>query len=368
MKLRFPGRKGEQALSSSESSSEAVSSKKKGASTEIPSGYEDAIIGVQGLKKYFPIRQGFMSSIVSGQTQYVKAVDDISFYVRKGEVFGLAGESGSGKSTTGRLMIRLTDVTAGRIFFKGKDISKLSVRALKPLRKEMQIIFQDPYESLDPRMTIKEIVAEPLRIQGLAKTEAEIDERVKQILTEVEVYPPEEYLYRFPHELSGGQRQRVAVARAFIVNPEFVVADEPVSMLDVSIRAEVLNAMLELVQKRQVSFIYITHDLALAKHVTDRIAIMYLGKIVEMGPTLEVIDNPLHPYTQALIAAIPVPDPNYKRGDLPISGEIPSPINPPQACRFNTRCPYAFSECTQVEPMLIEAEPGHWVACHMVHK
>src|SRR3989454_4891696 len=188
MKLRFPGRKGEQALSSSESSSEAVSSKKKGASTEIPSEYQDAIIGVQGLKKYFPIRQGFMSSIVSGQTQYVKAVDDISFYVRKGEVFGLAGESGSGKSTTGRLMIRLTDVTAGRIFFKGKDISKLSVRALKLLRKEMQIIFQDPYESLDPRMTIKEIVAEPLRIQGLAKTEAEIDERVKQILTEVEVF------------------------------------------------------------------------------------------------------------------------------------------------------------------------------------
>src|SRR6058998_1966124 len=309
--------------------------------TQIPSEYQDAIISARGLKKYFPVKQGFVSSIV-GQQSFVKAVDDVSFYVRKGEVFGLAGESGSGKTTTGRLMLRLTDPTDGKILFNGKDITKLPGRELKPLRRQLQIVFQDPYESLDPRMTIKEIVAEPIRIQRLAKTEDEVDERVKQILTEVEMVPPEEFMWRFPHELSGGQRQRVAVARAFIVNPEFVVADEPVSMLDVSIRAEVLNAMLELVQKRQVSFIYITHDLALAKHVTDRIAIMYLGKIVEMGPTLEVIDNPLHPYTQALIAAIPVPDPNYKRGDLPISGEIPSPLNPPMACRFHTRCPYAF--------------------------
>ncbi|TMI68723.1 ABC transporter ATP-binding protein [Candidatus Bathyarchaeota archaeon] len=336
--------------------------------SQLPSEYQDALIGVIGLKKYFPVRQGFLSSIVSGQTQYVKAVDDVSFFVRKGEVFGLAGESGSGKSTTGRLLLRLTDITDGRVFFKGRDISKLAPRQLKPLRKEMQIIFKDPYESLDPRMTIKEIVAEPLRIQGIAKSEAEILERVKQILSEVEVVPPEEFLQRFPHELSGGQRQRVAVARAFVVNPEFVVADEPVSMLDVSIRAEVLNSMLELVQKRQVSFIYITHDLALAKHVCDRLAIMYLGKIVEMGPTDQVIMNPLHPYTQALIAAVPVPDPDYRRGNLPISGEIPSPLNPPQACRFHTRCPYAFPECTTLEPPLIEAEPGHFVACHMVHK
>src|SRR5436309_3924426 len=336
--------------------------------SKIPSEYQDALIGVIGLKKYFPVRQGFLSTIVSGQTQFVKAVDDVSFFVRKGEVFGLAGESGSSKSTTGRLLLRLTDITDGRVFFKGRDIAKLSPRQLKPLRKEMQIIFQDPYESLDPRMTIKEIVAEPLRIQGIAKSEAEILERVKQILSEVEVVPPEEFLQRFPHELSGGQRQRVAVARAFVANPEFVVADDPVSILDVSIRAEVLNSMLELVQKRQVSFIYITHDLALAKHVCDRLAIRYLGKIVDMVPSDEVIMNPLHPYTQALIAAVPVPDPDYRRGNLPISGEIPSPLNPPQACRFHTRCPYAFSECTTLEPPLIEAEPGHFVACHMVHK
>src|SRR5215467_10816349 len=328
----------------------------------------DAVISVENVKKYFPIKKGFLSSIVSGENLFVKAVDDVSFYVRKGEVFGLAGESGSGKTTTGRLMLRLADVTGGRVFFKGRDITKLSQKELKPLRKEMQIIFQDPYESLDPRMSIKEIVAEPIRIQGLAKTEDEVDERVKKILTEVEIFPPEEFMWRFPHELSGGQRQRVAVARAFVVDPEFVVADEPVSMLDVSIRAEVLNSMLELVQKRQVSFIYITHDLALAKHVCDRIAVMYLGKIVEMGPTQEVIDNPLHPYTQALIAAIPVPDPTYKRGDLPISGEIPSPLNPPIACRFHTRCPYAFQECTEAEPPLVELEPGHWAACHMVRK
>jgi len=335
---------------------------------EIRSEAQDSVVEVRNLKKYFPIKRGFFSSVISGENLFVKAVDDVSFYVRKGEVFGLAGESGSGKTTTGRLMLRLTDVTDGKVLFKGRDITKIGSKELKPLRREMQIIFQDPYESLDPRMTIKEIVAEPVRIQGIAKTEEEVEERVKKILTEVEIFPPEEFMWRYPHELSGGQRQRVAVARAFIVDPEFVVADEPVSMLDVSIRASVLNVMLELVQKHQVSFIYITHDLALAKHVCDRLAVMYLGKIVEMGPTQRVIDNPLHPYTQALIAAIPVPDPNYKRGDLPISGEIPSPLNPPLACRFNTRCPYAFSECTELEPPLIEVEPGHFVACHMVTK
>jgi len=324
------------------------------------------IIEVEGLKKYFPIKRGFFTTVISGESVSVKAVDDISFFIKKGEVLGLVGESGSGKTTTGRLIVRLADPTEGRIRYKGKDISKLSSREMKPLRKEMQIVFQDPFESLDPRMIIKDIVAEPVHIQKVAKTEAEVEERVKQILREVELVPPEEFMYRFPHELSGGQRQRVAIARAFILDPEFIVADEPVSMLDVSIRAEILNLMLSLVQRRGSSFLYITHDLALSRHICDRIAVMYLGKLVELGETDTVIRKPLHPYTQALIAAVPVPDPSSKRIGEVISGEIPSPINPPSGCRFHTRCPYAHTRCAEEDPPLIEVEKDHWVACHLV--
>ncbi len=327
---------------------------------------EGAIVEVEGLKKHFPIKRGFFTAIVSGENVSVKAVDDISFFIKKGEVLGLVGESGSGKTTTGRLVLRLADPTAGTIRYKGKDISKLSAREMKPLRKEMQIVFQDPFESLDPRMLIKDIVAEPVRIQKIAKTEEEVEERVKQILREVELVPPEEFMYRFPHELSGGQRQRVATARAFILDPEFVVADEPVSMLDVSIRAEVLNLMLALVQKRGASFLYITHDLALSRHICDRIAVMYLGRLVELGDTDAIITRPLHPYTQALIAAVPVPDPSHKRLGGVISGEIPSPIYPPSGCRFHTRCPYAHTRCVQEDPPLIEIEKNHWAACHLV--
>jgi len=328
--------------------------------------HDDAIVEVEGLKKHFPIKRGFLNTVFSKEDIVVRAVDGISLFVKKGEVLGLVGESGSGKTTTGRLILRLADPTEGTIRYKGKDISKLSSKELKPLRKEMQIVFQDPFESLDPRMLIKDIVAEPVRIQKIAKSEEEVEERTKQILREVELVPPDEYMYRYPHELSGGQRQRVAVARAFILDPEFIVADEPVSMLDVSIRAEILNLMLALVQKRGASFLYITHDLALARHICDRIVVMYLGKIVEFGETSTIIRQPLHPYTQALIAAVPMPDPAARRTKAVISGEIPSPIDPPPGCRFHTRCPYAHTRCTLDDPPLIEVEKDHWVACHLV--
>lgn len=326
----------------------------------------NVIVSAKGLKKYFPVKRGFFETLFSRAGVFVKAVDNIDLFIGKGEVFGLVGESGSGKTTTGRLLLRLTDPTEGIIEYKGKDISHLSPRELKPMRREMQIIFQDPFESLDPRMLVKDIVAEPLRIQKIARSEAEVEERVKQILREVEMVPPEEFMPRFPHELSGGQRQRVAVARAFVLDPEFIVADEPVSMLDVSIRAEILNLMLALVQKRGASFLYVTHDLALARHMCDRIAVMYLGKIVELGDTDMIISRPLHPYTKALIAAVPVPDPSSKRTGEVISGEIPSPIDPPPGCNFHTRCPYAHTRCTSEVPGLVEVEKGHWVSCHLV--
>jgi oligopeptide/dipeptide ABC transporter ATP-binding protein len=330
-----------------------------------PNSDEGSLVQVEDLTKWFDLKTGLLKSIVSRETPHVRAVDGITFDIRRKEIFGLAGESGSGKTTTGRLIVRLLEPTRGKILFKSQDITSLPDRSLKPLRRKMQIVFQDPYESLDPRMSVKEIIAEPLRVQKVCKTEDELLERVKDILREVELVPPEEYLYRFPHELSGGQRQRVAVARAFVLQPELVVADEPVSMLDVSIRAEVLNLMVNLVEKHGTSFLFITHDLAVSRHMCDRLAIMYLGQIVESGTTDQVIENALHPYTQGLIAAVPVPDPSIKRTGDVISGEIPSPVNPPAGCRFHTRCPYAHSRCVVEMPRLVELEKGHKVACHL---
>jgi len=328
---------------------------------------EDIAVEVKDLKKWFPVRQGFLQTLLLREQSFVHAVDKISFEIKKGEVFGLAGESGSGKTTTGRLLLKLIEPTSGTIHFKDEDITTLSEKETKQLRRKMQLIFQDPYESLNPRMTINDILSEPLRVQNVMKTEAEIKARVNEILETVDLMPPEEFILRFPHELSGGQRQRISIARAFILNPDFIIADEPVSMLDVSIRADILNLMLDLAEKFNVSFLYITHDLALARHMCDRIAIMYLGQIVEMGPVEEIVYESLHPYTKALIDAVPVPDPTAERIKVVIKGEIPSPINPPSGCRFHTRCPVAMEICPREEPALIDVGKGHWVACHL-HK
>lgn len=324
------------------------------------------IIEAKDLKKWFPVRKGFMSTLFSRKSLFLHAVDGVSFHVNRNEIFGLVGESGSGKTTTGRLLLRLIEPTSGKIMFEGTDLTELSETQMKAFRRKMQIVFQDPYESLNPRMTVDSIVSEPLRLLHLEPQEDALLKRVRNVLEAVELIPAEEFMFRFPHELSGGQRQRVGVARALVVNPTFIVADEPVSMLDVSIRAEILNLMYDLVGKFHTSFLYITHDLALARHICDRFAVMYLGKIMEMSDTEKIIYEPLNPYTEALIEAVPVPDPDAKRGARVIKGEIPSPVNPPSGCRFHTRCPrYIGDICRTKEPELVDVGGGHMVACHL---
>jgi len=326
---------------------------------------QDSLVVAENLTKWFPVSMGFFSTVFARKQLFVRAVDEVSFDIKKGEIFGLVGESGSGKTTTGRLVLRLIDATKGKISFKGEDITSLPESKLKPLRRKMQIIFQDPYESLNPRMTISDILSEPLTVQGVASA-SEIESKVRTVLSDVELVPPDEFLFRYPHELSGGQRQRVATARAFTLSPEFVVADEPVSMLDVSIRGEILNLMTHLVEKYGASFLYITHDLAVTRHMCDRIAVMYLGKMMEKGVSEKIVYEPLHPYTRALIAAVPEPDPTLKRSEVVIKGEIPSPVNPPPGCRFHTRCPIAEDLCRKKEPPLQDHGDGHLAACHLI--
>jgi peptide/nickel transport system ATP-binding protein len=326
---------------------------------------DEEFIKVENLKKHFPVRTSLLGSLRRGETPMVKAVDGISFTIEKGTIFGIVGESGSGKTTAGRTVLRLVEPTSGSISINDVDIIKADKEEMKAHRREMQLIFQDPFESLNPRMTIYETVVEPLEIHKIGGTEEDRRKLVATALEEVQLIPPEDFLFRFPHELSGGQRQRVAIARALILRPKFIVADEPVSMLDVSIRTEVLNLMLDLQERLGLTYLFITHDLAIARYMSSRVGVMYLGKIVEIGEVSEVLDDPDHPYTQALMSAVPVPDAEKKRGDLPIKGETPQPINLPPGCRFNPRCPYAFDRCFKEEPELFEVELGHGAACFL---
>lgn len=319
-------------------------------------GQSTPLLEVKDLKKWFPIRGGILSRVVAN----VKAINGVSFNVRKGEVLGLVGESGSGKTTVGRTILRLIEPTEGSIKFNGQEITTLPKPQLRPFRRKMQIIFQDPFASLNPRMTVGDIIAEPLVIHGIG-TPAERQERVANLLRTVGLSP--DHVRRYPHEFSGGQRQRIGIARALAVEPEFVVADEPVSALDVSIQAQVVNLLQDLKEQFGLTVLFIAHDLAVVEYISDRIAVMYLGRIMEVATSKQLYANPKHPYTEALLSAIPMPDPTIKRERIVLQGDIPSPINPPSGCVFRTRCRYAIAECATTVPELREVEPGHFKAC-----
>ncbi|MDB5084032.1 MAG: oligopeptide transporter ATP-binding protein OppF [Bacilli bacterium] len=316
----------------------------------------EPILQVNGLKRHFNVGRG----------QVLRAVDGVTFEIRKGETLGLVGESGCGKSTIGRTIIRLYDATAGEVLFKGRNVHQMNRKEMRQFNREMQMIFQDPYASLNPRMMVGDIIGEGLDIHGLASGK----ERRKRIVSLLEtVGLTAEHANRYPYEFSGGQRQRVGIARALAIEPEFIIADEPISALDVSIRAQVVNLMKRLQRERGLTYLFIAHDLAMVKHISDNIGVMYLGSLVEKASSQRLHENPLHPYTEALLSAIPIPDPQVEkeRQRIILSGEIPSPISPPSGCRFRTRCPKAMPECALLEPELREVEPNHFVACHLYH-
>ncbi|WP_102345107.1 ABC transporter ATP-binding protein [Bacillus sp. Marseille-P3661] len=316
------------------------------------------LVRIENLKKHFTLSNGFLSR----NKAVVQAVDGLNFSIYEGETLGIVGESGCGKSTTGRLLLRLLDASEGKVYFDGKDLMSLSKAELKNSRKDFQMVFQDPYASLNPRMTVKELIEEPMKTHGLYKENRL--EKIKELLNAVGI--PESYMERFPHEFSGGQRQRIGIARALALNPKFIVADEPVAALDVSIQAQIINLMVDLQEKYGFTYLFIAHDLSVVQYISDRVGVMYLGQMVELAESDELYDNPLHPYTKALLSAIPVPDPTRKSERIPLKGEIPSPVNPPSGCRFHTRCPIATEKCKQEVPAFREVQPGHFVACHEV--
>ena len=317
----------------------------------------DVLLEVRNLRKYYPVTKGF---IFQRQVGAVKAVDDVSFFIRKGETLGLVGESGCGKTTTGRVILRLQEPTHGEALFEGRDIFKLGKEELRRLRRDMQIIFQDPYSSLNPRMTVGDIIGEPLEIHKLARGKEKV-RRVQELLEVVGLSPY--HANRYPHEFSGGQRQRIGIARALAVNPKLIIADEPVSALDVSIQAQVLNLLEELQREFGLTYLFIAHDLSVVKHISDRIAVMYLGRIVELAAADELFSNPQHPYTEALLSAVPIPNPEMRRERIILPGDVPSPINPPAGCRFHTRCLYAQPSCKVDDPAFADIGGGHYVAC-----
>lgn len=326
-----------------------------------PTDTREVVLRVENLKKYFPINRGIFQRHVGD----VKAVDSVSFDVHRGETLGLVGESGCGKTTTGRTIIRLYEPTAGRVDFLGHDMALLKGESLRQMRQKMQMIFQDPYASLNPRMSVFSIVGEPLEVFHIAAGEERKD-RVAELLELVGLNP--DFMRRYPHEFSGGQRQRIGLARALALNPDLIICDEPISALDVSIQAQVVNLLEDLQEKLGLTYVFIAHDLSMVRHISNRVAVMYLGKIVELTDRDTLYSNPQHPYTQALLSAVPVPDPvvEEKRHRIILEGDLPSPANPPKGCNFNTRCPKVFDTCFEVEPDIVEIAPGHFCACHLL--
>ena len=324
---------------------------------------KDVLLKVDNLVKHFPIMRG----VFQKQVGAVRAVDDVSFYIKRGETLGLVGESGCGKSTTGRAVLQLYRPTSGEVLFEGVDLTKIKGEELRGMRRKMQMIFQDPYASLNPRMTVGEIIGEPLLVHGTA-TQAEVEDRVKQLLELVRLNPS--FSRRYPHEFSGGQRQRIGIARSLALQPSLIVCDEPISALDVSIQAQVVNLLEELQEQFNLTYLFIAHDLSMVRHISDRVAVMYLGVIVEMTTRDELYSKPLHPYAQALLSAVPVPDPRAElnRKRIILEGDVPSPANPPSGCRFRTRCPIAEEVCAEKRPEFREIKPGHFIACFFAER